>query len=349
MMMLLKRYREMVTIGIPVFNCPQNLISKCLDSVLNQTYTDIEVLIVNDCCTDNTMQHVINALQNYQFKDRVRIINHSKNVGIAESRNTILKEAHGKYLFLMDCDDYIDYKTIEVLLNNAEINKAEAVWGSIATHNFVKDEDGVYFQHPNMVFSEKESLGIYAFGDSKKHFPNSVWNILFDLDFIRRNNVHFESYGYCDDYIFTHKILTLLTKVVLLSTTTYYWVVREGSQSHPTERTVMSNKSLNDQFVANTVLKNYCKQLKHKPYYGGYCLRLYKESFFTAHTMVKHRNSFNIPFSNSEIKQAISPIDSILSTINYTHWKENLFFCLLGHLPSSIIPSVLRVLYKHRA
>lgn len=340
----------MVTIGIPVFNCPQDLISKCLDSVLNQTYTDIEVLIVNDCCTDNTMQYVISTLQDYQLKDKVRIINHSKNVGIAESRNTILKEARGKYLFLMDCDDYIDVQTIEILLNQAELNQAEAVWGSIATHNFEKDEDGVYFQHPNMVFSEKEALGIYAFGDSRKHFPNSVWNILLNLDFIRRNNVHFESYGYCDDYIFTHKMLILITKAVLLSKITYYWVIREGSQSHPTERTVISNKSLKDQFVANTVLKSFCKQFKCKPYYGGYCLRLYKESFFTAYTMVKHRNNFNTPFSNSEIKQAISPIDSVISTIMITtHWKENLFFCLLGHLPSFLVPPVLRVLYNHRA
>jgi glycosyltransferase involved in cell wall biosynthesis len=295
------------------------------------------------------MQYVQKIIRNHQLKDKIRIVNHTQNAGIAEARNTILKEAKGQYLFLMDSDDTIVENAIEVLYNQAKAYKAEAVWGSVSGTIADKNEKKLFFQHPNMVFSNKDELGTYAFGDSNRHFLNTVWNILLNMDFLKAYNFRFDSSGYCDDYIFVHKIIPQISKAVLLSTITYNYLIREGSISHHTENGTIPSKYIKDQVIANNILKNYCKTLKQKSFYGGYCLRIYKESFFTAYTMVKKNELYDIPFSKSAIKQAISPIDSMLSTIKIKmHRKENLFFCILGNLPRFLIPPILKLLYKYR-
>ena len=112
----------MVSIVIPVYNVEKYL-KTCLDSVINQTYKDLEIICINDGSTDGSLQ----ILKEYANKDNRIILIDKKNSGVSAARNDGIEKSSGKYLFCMDSDDYIDNDFIEVFYNNAEKNKSDLV------------------------------------------------------------------------------------------------------------------------------------------------------------------------------------------------------------------------------
>ena len=118
-----------VTIGIPVYNV-EPYIEKCLLSVLNQTYQNLEILVVDDLGTDKSMDIVVGLQQSHPLGSCIKIIRHSENRGLGEARNTAIENAVGKYLCFVDSDDYIEPETIEVLLKEAEEYDTDVVLAS---------------------------------------------------------------------------------------------------------------------------------------------------------------------------------------------------------------------------
>ena len=101
---------DLITVIINVYNC-EKFISKCIDSIVNQTYKNLDILIINDGSTDNTL-----SICKSYTDPRIRIINQD-NMGLSLSRNVGLDNALGKYLYFIDADDYIELDTIEYLYN----------------------------------------------------------------------------------------------------------------------------------------------------------------------------------------------------------------------------------------
>ena len=101
---------ELISVIINVYN-GEKFIRKCLESILNQTYNNLEILIINDGSTDNTL----NICNEYSDK-RIRIIN-QKNMGLSYSRNVGIENAKGEFLYFVDSDDFIEDDTIEYLYN----------------------------------------------------------------------------------------------------------------------------------------------------------------------------------------------------------------------------------------
>ncbi len=107
----------LVTVFIAVYNA-ENYITKSLISIINQTYDNLEILIVDDCSTDSTREKIA------EFKDdRIRLIKNKKNMGIPYTRNIGLENAKGKYLAIMDADDISNLNRIEKQVKHMEDNK----------------------------------------------------------------------------------------------------------------------------------------------------------------------------------------------------------------------------------
>lgn len=101
-----------ISVIIPVYNTGKYL-SECLDSVISQTFTDIEIICINDGSTDNSL----NILRKYEKKDsRIKVIN-QKNGGVVVARNNAIKHANGKYIYPLDSDDIIVKNCLEKLYN----------------------------------------------------------------------------------------------------------------------------------------------------------------------------------------------------------------------------------------
>ena len=115
-----------ISVCIPVWNV-EAYIGQCLESVFNQTIIEkSEILIIDDCTPDNSITVVKNLLEKYpQHKERVGIIKHEKNRGLAAARNTGLQNATGKYIIQVDSDDWLEPDYLEQLYNSAESENAD--------------------------------------------------------------------------------------------------------------------------------------------------------------------------------------------------------------------------------
>lgn len=96
-----------VTIGIPVYNV-EEYIQSTLESALAQTFSSIEILICDDCATDGSVDIIRSYQQTHPRGRDIRILHHSRNMGVGPSRNRLIQEARGHYLFFMDADDLIE-------------------------------------------------------------------------------------------------------------------------------------------------------------------------------------------------------------------------------------------------
>lgn len=109
------RNNELISIVIPVYNV-ENFLERCITSVLNQTFENIEIILVNDGSTDNSLR----ICQQYEKIDsRIFIIN-QENQGLSAARNSGINQARGKYICFIDSDDWIHEKYLEILYNDIE-------------------------------------------------------------------------------------------------------------------------------------------------------------------------------------------------------------------------------------
>lgn len=120
---------ELVSIIVPIYNS-EKYIGKCIDSIINQTYKNIEILLINDGSLDNTLNIA------RSFKDKRIIIIDKENTGVSDTRNVGIKEAQGDYIAFVDSDDWIDKNYIYWLLSDMKNNNSDIV---ISGFNKIKD------------------------------------------------------------------------------------------------------------------------------------------------------------------------------------------------------------------
>ena len=118
-----------VSIIIPVYNVAK-YIERCLLSVLNQTWPDLEVILVNDCTPDNSMEIVRRVVASHPRGAVVRCLEHEENRGLSAARNTGISASVGDYLYFLDSDDYISANAIELLADAAVQKRPDFVIGN---------------------------------------------------------------------------------------------------------------------------------------------------------------------------------------------------------------------------
>lgn len=119
----MRKKQPLITVGITTYN-NEKTISRCIQSILDQTFKDFEVLIINDGSNDGTFQ----VLENYSTDPRIQIINEDENLGAPTRHNQLAKLAKGKYLAKIDADDYMANTRLEIQLGHLKkSNKAQIV------------------------------------------------------------------------------------------------------------------------------------------------------------------------------------------------------------------------------
>ncbi len=168
--------QTLISIIIPVYNV-EKYITHCLNSVINQTYENLEVICVNDGSTDNSL----NILKEFKEKDkRIKVIN-KENGGQSSARNIGLKEFSGDYVFFLDSDDYIHPQTIEILYTclksaNTQISECDYILTSESFTTFKTYEKSDNFT------TVKNPLKAYA--ERKKYFTPNITKKLYSRETI---------------------------------------------------------------------------------------------------------------------------------------------------------------------
>lgn len=184
-----------VSVIIPVYNVEKYL-PKCLDSVINQTYTQLEIICVNDGSPDNSAA----VLQEYADKDkRIRVVN-QQNQGLSGARNTGILEATGEYTVFLDSDDWMDTDAVEAAVKNAQMNGTDCVmWGYVREFADKSAEKKIFAS--DLVFDEAQTRQLHRrlaglTGDELASPENTdalvtAWGKLYRTDIIKENALSF--------------------------------------------------------------------------------------------------------------------------------------------------------------
>ncbi len=204
----------MISIIVPIYNV-ENYLRKCLDSLVNQTYKNIEIICVNDGSTDNSL----NILREYEQIDNRIIIVDKKNGGLSNARNSGLKKVTGEYLMFVDSDDWIDLETCKLSLEVIKKFDVEVVMWSYIREFKNKSSPKVIFDH-NIFFDKKDTkkkiyrrfFGLYKEELSQPENADAlvtVWGKLYKSELILKNNIRFvdtKKIGTCEDALFNMEV-----------------------------------------------------------------------------------------------------------------------------------------------
>lgn len=340
----------LVTIGIPVYNAGE-YVEKTILSVFNQQLQDIELLIVDDHGTDNSIDIIHHLALIHPRGEMLRIIDHGTNLGVAYARNTIIREARGKYLFLMDQDDYIFPDTLETMFTIAEEKKAETVWGS---YRAIVSETGEEMVEKERLYEDKELIGtdqliLYECRNLRENMQHTVWNILFLTDFLRSNNLVFEQHGYFDDTIMHARMQPLIQRAVILSKVTYIWNIHAGSGSNFQYREHFKVTEATHAIEGSRVIIDHCRTLVDKSYFDVKCAKVMKQAFFTCCGILKHRHQMDGVVDNNMLKAWFQHPATFWQICSFHRYRmENLAFWLLGKLPADWMVALIRTIARKR-
>ena len=185
-----------VSIVVPVYNS-ENYVAKTIESLLNQTLKEIEIILVNDGSTDNSGK----ICDEYSKKDGRIIVVHKPNGGLSDARNAGMKVVTGKYIMFLDADDLFEPDTCEHMYKTIEETGADYVIGNYQ----MTDEDGTRWQ--NSAFdTEKYQEFKLEINDYKKSFfvmNSTAWNKIYNMQFLLDNNITFEVPSPAEDAYFT--------------------------------------------------------------------------------------------------------------------------------------------------
>ena len=319
----------LVTIGIPVYNV-EPYIEKCLLSVLNQTYQNLEILVVDDLGTDKSMDIVVELQQSHPLGSCIKVIRHSENRGLGEARNTAIENAAGKYLCFVDSDDYIEPETIEVLLKEAEEYETDVVLASSRKIIYGTNEE-----EPTFTYKTKEELiGINA------------GNNLFKLDFLLRNNLRFAARK-DEDALFLSDFYSEVERAVLLPNITYNYVLRPGSIMGNQMRDHIPTAEIRERFKTDAKMTERCARLKDRSFYDVHCARVMKHKFRAACVAIRHRHRFTEPLPAKEIRQELKHPALLSEILRFRRYKGfHLFFYLISKLPAPVCVGVSSIVGK---
>lgn len=219
-----------VSIVVPVYNAEENL-SFCLDSILNQTYKNIQIVVVNDGSTDSSADIIERYKEKYPDIFKVII---KENSGVSDTRNLGIKEADGYYLMFSDNDDYMEPDFIEALV------KADEGYDIIISgYKRVKYSGEVLFD----VKLKDKPLSPFI--------KLAGWSNLYNTEFVKKNNLKFLKTAIGEDLYFSICAYSKTEKIKILPIIGYHWMFNENSVSNTDHKVLNRTDELID--TLNTI------------------------------------------------------------------------------------------------
>ena len=332
-----------VTIGIPVYNA-ETFTSRSLESVLSQTYSSIEFLIIDDGCTDASMDIIRFFQAQHPLGKDIRIISHEQNKGVSTARNRIIDEAAGEYLYFMDADDVIADYTIDLLMRNLREFNAEIAFGSY--EKIWKDGKREVYQYPYLQLMGEDQLAIFAY---RKYagIQASACNYLVKTSLLRKYNLRFLDVNYWEDLVFTFDLVTLVSRAVLLPNITYTYYCHDQSLSHYQQRDHISKDEILNNVRAIDHLKETSFILYNKVYYPNRCHNIVMTDFYIACYILKRRKDIVPAVTDDEIKTMMTHPASFRQICSFRQSRyKNMAFYLLGQIPAVFCVAVIRMVGK---
>lgn len=210
-----------VSIIIPCYNASY-YVKEVLDSLQNQTYKDIECIIINDGSTDNTLE-IISAFSDKRFR-----IYNQENKGLSDTRNFGLEKATGDFVFFCDSDDILPLQAIESLVSSC--TDEDIIVGKTATYSWEKKENISFLPHPKEGRTVENKNAEVLIKNITEGLSPIAQNKLYKSSFIKKNNLKFLSGIYHEDELWFFETMFKAKKVTFIPNVTYLYTV-DNAQS----------------------------------------------------------------------------------------------------------------------
>lgn len=243
-----------LTIIIPTYNS-EKYIEKCIISILKQTYTNLEIIIIDDNSSDNTYE----ICQKIQKNDlRIKLLRNSKNVGVSITRNLGIDIATGEYITFVDSDDYIEENLYEKLIEKIENENID-----IAMCNFYMElnskDTRINGENKEMVLDKGKILDYMFLPD---YYCGFVWNKIYKTDIIKSNNLRFDNNIFiCEDMLFNCQYIGKIEKGFYTTAKLYHYIQRTNSsynrKYNERWKTVIQAYEKMKQYISEQNMKNF--------------------------------------------------------------------------------------------
>jgi len=215
-----------ISIIIPAYNA-EKYIERCVNSIINQTYKNIEIIIVNDGSTDMTKEKV------EKIKDDRIIILNQENFGVSSARNIGIKKATGMYIMFVDSDDYIEKDTVEKVINvisNTNVDIVKFNYNNLDKENKIEPSQENYEQYENKELKRNEILEFME--EVLKGKVNAfVWTLALKREIA--NNINFNTkLGMMEDLLFYIETLPKIKNMYIINDRMYNYCINEESVSN---------------------------------------------------------------------------------------------------------------------
>lgn len=311
----MKQKNDLISIIVPVYNVEKK-VDKCIKSILQQTYTNLEIILINDGSTDDSGKICEEYSKQYE---KIKYID-NRNEGVSKSRNIGIENALGKYICFVDSDDFIDKTYIEKLYNNTS-NRVLSIC------NFTKfcDEnikENVIHQKTKVEsYNKNEFLKLY-----KMKLINAPWAKLYDRDVIYKKNIRFdEELSLGEDLLFNLTYLKEIEKINLISDSLYYY--RQGTKNS------LSNKYYENMFEIQEKLCNqFCDFFKYNSEQEKsseivkFCTTIISNELHNANcSIIKRYFNARKMLENAYVKDTIKKQKKYMSKTNYFLLSHKLY------------------------
>lgn len=218
----------MISVIVPIYNVEEYL-PACIESILNQTYKNLEILLIDDGSTDNSGK----ICDEYAKQDKRCIVVHQQNKGVSETRNTGLNHATGEYISFIDGDDYIHPQMLEILyeaLQKGDYDFSMILYKEVYTkEKFSVISDYVYQE----INQDQLIYNLYNSSLKNNIYPeinfHVIWNKLYKKNFIGTLSFIKTS---SEDTVFNNSLYLKCKKAIIINQKMYYWVQRPTSITH---------------------------------------------------------------------------------------------------------------------
>ena len=238
-----------VSVIIPVYNA-EKYISRCLESVINQTFKDVEII----CIDDNSQDNSADILEQYSKNDeRIKVLHNSQNIKAALTRNIGIDLAEGEYIYFLDADDYIDENYLKNMISVSDRENCDIVLNlSILSET---SESSNFYKHPSM--PEINSQGEYLDNITIIHeAPCFIWARLFRKSLLDKYNLRFIK-THADDVVFNTIVNLYCEKTFVFYGDNYHYTINADSMTGTV--TSLNKKDL-EHIKAYNLIYDYMKE-----------------------------------------------------------------------------------------
>lgn len=246
--------RPFISVVMPIYNVQSHL-KKAIDSVLDQTFHDYEIILVDDCSPDHCPEICDEYARKYE---KISVIHHKENQGLSAARNSGLEIACGRYIWFMDSDDYVDEELFQKVYDSIQHNDAQIVVFGLVEEYFDQEDQLHHVKRicpKEMCLTTASEIQDIIIDLEMQTLYGYAWNKFYSLDYLKKIGLKYEKITLIEDIQFNVLYCAQIDKMNILAITPYHYNKRMDSS--------LTNKFVKDYYELhkkriNMIFQQYC-------------------------------------------------------------------------------------------